>query len=657
MLAMTLGLVIQSTPINVESPGIRLVNLIPKLASEARLSLSVVPYLENDVVAIRTMGRPWEEVKSNLAKVLNATWEEKDGRFVLTQTSEQQKQDLDARYGCIASKIRRLKEELAPHYAAEAWSETQFGTWLARVTKSFEPEQSLATRLPEMIWQRRSEPTGRFMSRLFNGIEPREFLKVGPTLEHHPFSDLQIPLHAQISVPTSAILASLNSEVEMVRSLPGFDWKNSQPSKTIRNAAHWQLKLTEAGADALIANVTLLDSRGESCQTISEFSNFPVPKLFEAMRGKPKLTEFAQIRLRDASKLDSSYNDGATAQQIEAGNKERLEAIGFVRELCIQWSKSEREDPLGYLGGDGWRLFSEESGKPMLSLLSDDGSNEVVTPQSPASTGGTYRADTMGWIIGMQRDPYYVRQNRVDRRGMGWLFNALASDWKSGRFGVDNTSRRIELGAAAWRLQLSRMPAALQLASTITSPAEVKGLGILFATLPEGSRNSLSRGGVLPIARQNDETRRIFREGFYLSGELKELDPRIAAVAFPKVDDGMMLSGSTERKSGFEVVYPPRLGFEAALRRNFLSFDEMARWFASGKIKPETEVAEATQENLSLFLYYQGVGKSTKRLTETYPGKPVLKATMTKIGELAPALRNRLLERGQELLRAKPDGD
>jgi hypothetical protein len=77
MLAMTLGLVIQSTPINVESPGIRLVNLIPKLAAEARLALSVVPALENDVVAIRTMGRPWGEVKVNLAKVLNATWEEK----------------------------------------------------------------------------------------------------------------------------------------------------------------------------------------------------------------------------------------------------------------------------------------------------------------------------------------------------------------------------------------------------------------------------------------------------------------------------------------------------------------------------------------------------------------------------------------------------
>ena len=101
MLALTLGLVIQGTPINVESPGIRMVNLIPKLASEARLSLSVVPSLENDVVAIRTMGRPWGEVKANLAKVLNATWEEKEGRFVLTQTAVQQKQDLEARYACM----------------------------------------------------------------------------------------------------------------------------------------------------------------------------------------------------------------------------------------------------------------------------------------------------------------------------------------------------------------------------------------------------------------------------------------------------------------------------------------------------------------------------------------------------------------------------
>lgn len=54
MLAVTLGLVLQSTPVTFESPGIRLVNLIPALSKSVGVPMRVAKHMENDVVAIRT---------------------------------------------------------------------------------------------------------------------------------------------------------------------------------------------------------------------------------------------------------------------------------------------------------------------------------------------------------------------------------------------------------------------------------------------------------------------------------------------------------------------------------------------------------------------------------------------------------------------------
>lgn len=54
MLAVTLGLVLQSTPVTFESPEIRLVNLIPALSKAVGVPMRVAKHMENNVVTIRT---------------------------------------------------------------------------------------------------------------------------------------------------------------------------------------------------------------------------------------------------------------------------------------------------------------------------------------------------------------------------------------------------------------------------------------------------------------------------------------------------------------------------------------------------------------------------------------------------------------------------
>ena len=62
-----------------------------------------------------------------------------------------------------------------------------------------------------------------------------------------------------------------------------------------------------------------------------------------------------------------------------------------------------------------------------MALLSDGAENFVVMQSHPKLPCGLYRADADGWILGMQRDPYYVRTHRVDRQKLGQLMGALAT--------------------------------------------------------------------------------------------------------------------------------------------------------------------------------------------------------------------------------------
>ena len=330
MLALTFGLLVQLTPINVESPGIRMVNLVPKLAVESRLALSVVPSLENDVVAIRTMGRPWGEVKANLAKVLNATWEEKDGRFVLMQTSEQQAADLATRYDCMRGKIAKLKKDFEPHYSATAWTDVQFTQWVNRATKKLDREVKGAARMSEMLWRRRSNPSGRFLARFLHSVTPESLVQVGPSWEGVYFSDVRMALHTPLSFDTSAMLQNLKDENTMLKNSEIRPIESQGLSKTAANSAHWTLSFDEDMGDDLSIMIDFFDAQGKSTDGIYDFGDFSDPSHIEGLRGKSPLTEFAIERFQAAEQLELGYGEEETADVKKRIENSRRLARGVV---------------------------------------------------------------------------------------------------------------------------------------------------------------------------------------------------------------------------------------------------------------------------------------------------------------------------------------
>ncbi len=650
MLAMTLGLVIQSTPINVESPGIRMVNLIPKLASEARVSLSVVPALENDVVAIRTMGRPWGEVKANLAKVLNATWEEKDGRFILAQTQEQQSAELATRYECMKAKIQKLKDDFEPYYSANEWTDREFSTWHARKTKKFDPETKGMARLPEIVWRRRSAPEGRFIARFFHDATPEMFIQNGTEWYNRPYSDVPMALHQTISLDTRKMIQTYKVERERNQLAQDRPLESDSPGTEYKNSAHWKLNLLEEMDGKVWVSIDFLDSQGIYTDNVAEFGDYTDPSHYEGLRGKSKLSEFASERFSATNEMLGEYDREVTKEDLAAQDK----AKKLVQELCAEFAKAEVEDPLRYLSGDEWRQFSEEQGKPMIALLADGIDNLVVMKSHPKLPSGLYRADAEGWIFGMQRDPFYVRHHRVPRQQLAKLMAHLAVHKEDLIGDLASIEKEMELGHLRFTTNLRWCPALDNVADSFVSLTSMGKLGDLYASLDAGLRRSLLAGQVLRVDRQSNDTRRAFREIVYLGSGLYDLDKRIPSVAFPGIDEGMLLAGRVGLESGYFLQYPDEVTNRIAPQLCFMDFDGLAKYVAEGDFDPKVEVATATRTTLNLELSFRQVAANRPSVEDSHWGIPKPKSKFTALGQLPQAFKARLLERGKQLL--KDDG-
>ncbi len=647
MLALTFGLLVQSTPINVESPGIRLVNLIPKLASEARLSMSVVPSLENDVVAIRTMGRPWGEVKANLAKVLNATWEEKDGRYILAQTPEQQAADLATRYECMKAKVQKLKDGFKPYYSADEWTDHEFANWHEKYNRVDEDLRWKGIRREEFIWHQRSKPDGRFTARLLHSVTPSMLTAQGPDWEQTAYSDLKLPLHTRLDLDTRNIVDKLHSESELVRShlneIDTFVARNTEPEP--RRAVHWTFRLAEESSGNLSVDISLLDARGAVISEIPDYMDERDPSHYEGLSGVPRLSKFTKDRFA------SIYDLYLESRGAVLSEKRRKYGVAFrlAHEFCKVLHEATALDPLAYLGGDDWRLFSEEKQSPMISLLADASMNRVVMLSHPKLPAGSFRADGGGWILGMQRDPYYVRSHRVDRQKLSSILAQLASYPSPSQDYLRDIDREISLKFSPLLYRLHWMPKMDELVSAMVGSAWGSDLGGVYASLDEATRGRLLKGQPIALFRQPEEVRRAFREMPYRGTELWGLDDRLPAVAFPGVDNGMILWAEVDREEGYIVRYPGSENDLLSPHISFVDIEELARATYGSKADKKVEVAKATRTVLKLYLQHQRILRNGPTMSSEYQSFPKQASAFLTISQLSPALRKMLEEKAKNL--------
>jgi hypothetical protein len=637
MLAMTLGLVIQSTPINVESPGIRLVNLIPKLAAEARLALSVVPALENDVVAIRTMGRPWGEVKANLAKILNATWEEKDGRFILTQTPEQLKAERDYQLQSMLADIKERFATIKKFYSAKAWTETEFNLWFDQHGKKPSPEVGRQARYAMNLEKRRSSPKGRLVARILEQIKPESLIPKDLDWEKHIYATDRLVLHDYLPLDLGPALRLFREEQTMLSDRSQAE--SDKPEKLAAGATILVLNVR----NLFTINIDLYDSEGSPSDYVFDFERDLVETSYEKPRATPAL-----------SKL---WADATSFVSPEPGRRSTLDenqVIFSVEKLRKLLGNALVDDPLGLIGGADWMQLGLESNRPMIAFLSDLEARPV-SERAPPGRSQAIRLPDEKWILGSQKDKFRIRRNRADRAEISkfapYVIQTGLSKSLNGVAGVFERATVEYLTNSSkwfWMAELSDLDFDGQVGD------DDYGLLPLLGALDTNERQALLSGRSLPLSGLNENARKYFREDIFRSDRLLvHFDKRIAPVAFPNVDRGFVLSARTKPTLGYVVSY-----FDEASKISVdkdCSEDDLAVMVAAKDFggAPASAVRIATGANTELAL---SITYGAKKVESSFHGSMTVIGKRLLLSEMDKGLLERLRVRGEQIIKENDGG-
>ena len=637
MLAFTLGLVIQSTPINVESPGIRLVNLIPKLASEARLSLSVVPYLENDVVAIRTMGRPWGEVKANLAKVLNATWEEKEGRFILTQTSEQQKAERDSQRQSMLTDIKERFDTFKKFYSPNAWTETEFNIWFDQYGKKPSPEVGRQARYAMNLEKRRSSPKGRLVARILEQIKPESLIPADLDWEKHIYATDRLVLHDYLPLDIGPALRLFREEQTMLSDRSQAE--TDKPEKLAAGAVILVLNVQ----NTFTINIDLYDSEGNPNDFVFDFERDPMGTSYEKPRTTPAL-----------SKLWADATSFVSPEPGRPSTLDENQVIFAVEKLRKLLGNALVDDPLGLIGGADWVQIGAESNRPMIAFLSD-WEARPVSESAPRGRSQAIRLPDERWILGSQKDKFLIRRNRADRAAISkiapYAIQTGLSKSPKGVAGVFEMATVQYLANSSkwyWMTELSN----LDLDGEVGD--DTYGLLPLLGALDSNERQILLSGRSFPLTALNESARKYFREDIFRSDRLLvHFDKRIAPVAFPNVDRGFVLSARTKPTRGYVVSY-----FDEASKITVdkdCSEDDLAVMVASNEFGgvPASAVRIAPGANTELVV---SVSYGPKKVESSFHGSMTVTGKPLLLSEMDKGLLERMRVRGDKIIKDN-DGD
>jgi hypothetical protein len=545
----------------------------------------------------------------------------------------------------MTAKIKKLKNRFEPFYSADEWTEREFANWHEKNSRLIEKLRWEGIQLEDFIWRQRSDPNGRFAARLLHSVPPSVLTGQGLDWERTAYSDLKLPLHTKLDLDTRTILHQLNSESELVKSqsheLDSIFAKVLAPAPG--RADHWTFRLREASDGNLSVDLWLLDAKGVVTSEITDLTDEKDLSHYEGLGGIPRLSKFTKDRF---ASIDDLYLDSRVAVRPEK-RQEYVVALKRVHEFCEELKKTGTVDPLAYLGGDDWRLFSEEKGAPMISLLADASKNRVVMPSHPKQPFGSFRADTEGWIIGMQRDPYYVRSHRVDRQKLSSLLAQLAAYPSQGQDDLRDIDKEIAIIFSPGQYHLRWMPDMHILVSAMVGSVGVGDLWAIYAALDDATKGRLLNGQPIPLSRQSEEVRRAFREVPFRRSELYGLDDRLPAVAFPGIDDGMMLWAELDAEEGYLVRYPDSDKNLLSPHLNFVDFDGLAGVAFGPRAEKKIEVARARRTQMRVHLQHKRLSKNGPKMTDEINAFPRPASAFLRLDQLPKEFRKKLEEEGK----------
>ena len=135
----------------------------------------------------------------------------------------------------------------------------------------------------------------------------------------------------------------------------------------------------------------------------------------------------------------------------------------------------------------------------------------------------------------------------------------------------------------------------------------------------------------------------------YRGTELWGLDDRLPAVAFPGVDNGMILWAEIDREEGYIVRYPGSEKDLLSPQISFVDVDELARATYGSKADKKVEVAKATRTVLNLYLQHKRVSRGGPTMSSPHHSFPKPASAFLTLGQLSPEFRKMLEEKAKNL--------
>jgi hypothetical protein len=493
-------------------------------------SLEIGPTLKDQVILVRTKDVDPEVLKTNLAKVLNGTWEHRKEGWRFTQTDEQKDSERKiyekARFKFFTEMVEKSKKKIADFKPFDEASCKQIVNELKNISTA------RVNRNSNSIWRRiekidEQSPMGRFAYRAALRITPEMWMKLTEENPRIVFCTRPTDMQQAFPFRVDDLLALTVQEQNLWSTYAGGEPLRGPKAGNEDEESYYYLgNLNEHRQPFLTRD---LDTVTMTIELNSESIEF------NAYDAKGKSTFNSNINFYEYADDDFNYDFRAEYEKmkkkmvkVEGEAAEYLEAVSpltmYARGTEIQKPLSpgllakvlnpEKIDPLSIAAPD---IYLSSIETPNVIMVMTDDQRRSRFPEFKDSRFMRFKpaniVDSNGWFLLSQPNPIATRRQMPDRKKLGPMMRFMNANKRP-----LNIEEQAEFALKLpWDIDNSyAYESHLRLVSTneVESDNNRSALRV-YGSLSQGNRDQARKGGV-PFATLSDAAKQeMFRAIFY----------------------------------------------------------------------------------------------------------------------------------------------
>ncbi len=473
-LALSLG------TITFENPGIRLELFLKEISKQTGVGFHCPPYLNNEVLAASFKDQSIDILKSQLARVIHGTWEQKEDGWWLIQSSDQKKEEekwvWETRNTVLqmqidAFKVAEPKSEWTTKEANKYWMDLQ-----ASKKRTGEDVMTSANRMALRMRSPESRLGSAIASQLTVNMLTDDPLK--PNFNRYSVNGL--PGHINLPIKFGDAFPRYVNERQLFQALGGNVDVKGRPVN---------FELSYSTGERGYFFIQWLDKDWRYLG-----SWFPIPS-FESKKFEPKGEIFkVSDSTRDILALQKEINAGSEAAPVF----EKYQDSPLLKEAVISMFQATKQDPLGIIQGRCWIDFAKSVNRPLLVNLKDD--EDIPRPSLHVPlvvqnnfVFGMKREDADGWVLGRPINPLFNRSWRMDRKLIEEYARLTTTPNTPNFYPILQKSR---IGAF-----IAYFTTGIPNQAFLLDDLQINGyVSGVFGSLPEDQLNACLRGARIPVS-------------------------------------------------------------------------------------------------------------------------------------------------------------